>query len=351
MTDRRDEIKIKTPRLTLRTFRAADVPAIVEGIGDFEVSKWLAPVPHPYGPADAEQYLETLACQPHYWAIIREGDLIGGMAIDDSLGYWLARSAWGHGYATEAGFAVIDRWFADPAAPDLTSGHFDDNARSGGVLCKLGFEYTGRKPMFCRARDAEFPSRRMTLSRARWHEMRSLPHLTTPRCVLRPLTADDAPRLSEIGGIPEVARNTVSIPAPWPVDEARDWIAAGRWKERPGFRLGILDRKGQLIGMAGLSPADQDGIASVAYFVEKSLWGRGLVTEVMEAFIPAVFRAFPLKALDADHDTDNPASGAVLRKLGFDYLGDRLGARTRLRLEPEPVSHYRLERSRFEARL
>lgn len=350
MTDRRDEIEIRTPRLTLRTFRAADVPAIVDGIGDFEVSKWLSPVPHPYEPEDAEWYLETQACKPHHWAITRDGSLIGGMAIDGSFGYWLARPAWGYGYATEAGFAVIDRWFADPEAPDLTSGHFDDNTRSGAVLGKLGFEYTGREPMVCRARDAEFPSRRMTLSRARWHEMRSLPHLATPRCVLRPLTAEDAPRLSEIGGIPEVARNTVSIPAPWPVEEARGWIAAGSWKERPGFRLGILDRKGQLIGIAGLSPTNQDGAASVAYFVEKSLWGRGLVTEVMEAFIPAVFRAFPLMALEADHDIDNPASGAVLRKLGFAYLGDRQGVPTRVRLEPAPVSHYRLERSRFEAR-
>lgn len=73
------------------------------------------------------------------------------------------------------------------------------------------------------------------------------------------------------------------------------------------------------------------------------------MTGVLARFLPAAFRAFPLAAVKADHDIDNPASGAVLRKLGFIYTGDRTTGPKRLRLEPTPVSHYRLERSSFEA--
>ncbi len=349
MVDLRGKRRIETPRLTLRPFSAEDAPALVSGVGEFEVSRWLGPVPHPYGPQDAKWFLETMAGGAHYWAICLEGKLIGAMSIDGEFGYWLARSAWGQGFATEAGFAVIDRWFRDPAAPDLPSGHFDDNLRSGAVLGKLGFEYTQRGMLFCRARGQEFASRRMVLSRARWQARQSLPELHTPRCVLRPLAPEDAEDLARIGGVHAVARNTSSIPSPWPVEEARAWIGQGQWQGTPGFRLAICDRSGALIGMAGLTAMDDNGVAGLAYLLKQELWGRGIVTEVMSRFVPAAFRAFPLTAIEADHDTDNPASGAVLRKLGFLYTGDRITGPTRLRLEPTPVSHYRLERSSFEA--
>ena len=45
--------------------------------------------------------------------------------------------------------------------------------------------------------------------------------------------------------------------------------------------------------------------------------------------------------IEADHFDDNPASGAVLRKLGFQELGKGIG-KSQARLEPAPVTLYRL---------
>src|SRR3546814_6508816 len=60
------------------------------------------------------------------------------------LGYWVARSYWGLGYATEAGRHMLDL-ARTLGIPRLTAAHFVDNPASGAVLRKLGFRPTGRR--------------------------------------------------------------------------------------------------------------------------------------------------------------------------------------------------------------
>ena len=336
MSEMRDGNVILTHRLELRPLTAADAPALVAGCGSLEVSRWLTNVPHPYTNAAANAFIAFAGTRPDHWAIIWRERLVGMISTGSELGYWLAPDAWGKGVATEAAIAVTHRWFADPEKADLSASHFAENAASAAVLRKVGFDHTGdMRDQISVARGAAVRSRMMNLTRTGWDNRRTLPDLTTPRTTTRPLAAEDAARLSEIAGIPEVARNTSSIPAPWSEAQARRWIEQGFWAGNPGFRLAICDRSGVLIGMAGLSPQDKDGASSVAYLIEKSLWGRGIVSEVMAALIPAVFLAFPLSALTADHYKDNPASGRVLGKLGFDKFGQGMGT-SLARLEPAP---------------
>src|SRR5690606_6266556 len=71
------------------------------------------------------------------------------------MGYWIARAHWGHGYASEAGRAVIDVARA-LGHKRLTAGHYVDNPASARVLRKIGFRETGEvRPTFCRARGGE----------------------------------------------------------------------------------------------------------------------------------------------------------------------------------------------------
>src|SRR3546814_11031633 len=60
------------------------------------------------------------------------------------LGYWVARSYWGLGYATEAGRHMLDL-ARTLGIPRLTAAHFVDNPASGAVLRKLGFRPTARR--------------------------------------------------------------------------------------------------------------------------------------------------------------------------------------------------------------
>ena len=46
-------LRLETARLILREWSPDDIPDIIEGLNDLNVSKWLASVPHPYTQQDA----------------------------------------------------------------------------------------------------------------------------------------------------------------------------------------------------------------------------------------------------------------------------------------------------------
>ena len=87
---------------------------------------------------------------PHFFITLpsREGArLIGSAGLsqhgeDVELGYWIARSHWGQGFATEAARAVLQLARA-LGHRRIVAGHFVDNPASGRVLTKAGFRRTG----------------------------------------------------------------------------------------------------------------------------------------------------------------------------------------------------------------
>ncbi|OOY18863.1 hypothetical protein BMI86_19255 [Thioclava sp. DLFJ5-1] len=136
--------RIETPRLVLRPLTSKDVDAITHAANDFEVARWLAKMPYPYTRTDAEAFVA--ANRENFggvWGITRQGDFCGVIGKVGAFGYWLGRDHWGHGYATEAGRAVIAVHFDTADAKPLAAGYFEGNHRSRRVLEKLGFRITG----------------------------------------------------------------------------------------------------------------------------------------------------------------------------------------------------------------
>jgi RimJ/RimL family protein N-acetyltransferase len=150
----------RTDRLMLRPGWMEDAPLLAETLGDKSIVRNLARAPWPYGQDDAAQFLsltppETL---PNFLIFLRtagEPQLIGGCGFGQiegdglengaiELGYWIAPSHWGLGFATEAGHALIDIARRGLRLQRLYAGHFVDNPASGRVLRKLGFVPTGR---------------------------------------------------------------------------------------------------------------------------------------------------------------------------------------------------------------
>ena len=70
------------------------------------------------------------------------------------LGYWLTPDAWGRGYATEAGEAVLAMARHALGLQRLDARHFVDNPASGRVLAqaRLSADRAGRAADFARAR-------------------------------------------------------------------------------------------------------------------------------------------------------------------------------------------------------
>lgn len=153
----------------------------------------------------------------------------------------------------------------------------------------------------------------------------------TPRLLLRPGWSDDAAALAAALNEESVARNLARVPFPYSIDDAQAFLAQAVDARHP--RLLIFSRTQsapRLIGGCGVAPA-QDGI-ELGYWIARPYWGLGFATEATRALVNAV-RAVGHKRLVARHAVDNPASGRVLRKLGFRPTGDFVRAHSAARGE------------------
>lgn len=156
------------------------------------------------------------------------------------------------------------------------------------------------------------------------------PTLQTPRLTLRHFRADDAPAmLRELSDV-EVARETLNIPHPYAIERAEEFLAdiPKRFEAGKGVVWAIVDRasdagaaEGALIGAVGLNLTRAHRRAELGYWIAKSRWGQGIATEASQAVLRYGFEALGLHRIDAHHFVENPASGAVMRKLGMQYEG------------------------------
>ena len=162
---------LKTDRLLLRPSRAADADRAFEIQADWDVTRMLSQATFP---PDREEVARWFADHPREWeagqayrfTIVREGTIIGLVDIDGikagegTLGYWLERAAWGHGYAFEAAHAVMRFAAHDVGLLRLKAGHAHDNPASGRILTRLGFDRIDDVELFSRPRNANIRQHR-----------------------------------------------------------------------------------------------------------------------------------------------------------------------------------------------
>jgi len=143
---------ITTPRLLLRHWQDEDEEAMDAINADPDVTRFLNRSAPPGFVGRAMAHWDEHGFG--LWAVAARaepGVLIGfagpshpewlpELAHEVELGWRLARSAWGRGYATEAALAARDRAWADlpPAVAHLISVVHPDNERSRRVAGKLG---------------------------------------------------------------------------------------------------------------------------------------------------------------------------------------------------------------------
>ena len=170
-------VLLETERLLLRPPRAADLSHFIPLLNDFDVSKNLSRVPHPYtednGCAFIVKAAYDLAAGTDYalaTVIKANGVFIGMCGVHPArgweFGYWLGRPYWGKGYATEAGSRVVMFAFEELRAETLKAGWFHDNPASGRVLAKLGFRPAGEEERSCVSRGGPVDCHLVELDRA-----------------------------------------------------------------------------------------------------------------------------------------------------------------------------------------
>jgi len=170
--------EIRTARLVLRPPVLADAPDVASYVGDFDIARMLARVPHPYALADAQWWIGTQAtpeglAKERVFVALREGALVGACshlfgkrAGSAEIGYWVGKPHWGQGYCTEMTRTLIRDGFATLGLDAITVSHMIDNAASAAVIAKFGFRPTGRRQISCTARGCEVEVRTYAMSRA-----------------------------------------------------------------------------------------------------------------------------------------------------------------------------------------
>lgn len=303
---------LQTQRLILRPVTEGDRAAVMAGVGDLAVSRWLAVVPHPYTDADFDYFLTEIATPGDVFAVEDAQGFCGIMDTGDGiLGYWMAPAVHGRGYATEAArLALAARFAVDDSA--MESGYFADNARSANVLRKLGFVETGRDQRHCRALDKGVAHVVVGLTKDAF--IAALPvEARSERLAFRGLYPTDAAALHDVVRHWEVTR-MLGPKWPWPADPAftatRAWPYGG-----DGFVWGLL-RDGDLIGTVGVTEGE------LGYSLRPDHHRQGLMTEACETALDFAFGDMGLDRVHASVWADNAASLALLRRLGFVVTGE-----------------------------
>ncbi len=102
-----------------------------------------------------------------------------------------------------------------------------------------------------------------------------------------------------------------------------------------GLLAAVLKSDGRYIGRTGLYPfRTDDGTivlleATLAFYLARSYWGRGLATEAGRALVQYGFRELRLTRIHAGINAENLASLRVIEKLGFRLVRSGEGDRNR----------------------
>ena len=142
----------------------------------------------------------------------------------------------------------------------------------------------------------------------------------TQRLLLRPGWAEDAPALAQAIADETIVRNLSSAPWPFSLRDAEAFLAAPRDPVLPSLLIfERTDGDPLLAGACGLGRR-ASGNVELGYWIARAHWGRGFATEAGRALV-GIARALGISRLEASHFLDNPASGRVLEKLGFQPNG------------------------------
>jgi RimJ/RimL family protein N-acetyltransferase len=163
--------------------------------------------------------------------------------------------------------------------------------------------------------------------------------------LLRPGWLDDAPALAAAIGDEAILTKLALAPSPYRLADAESFLQMERQRGAPDFL--VFARTGgqpRLVGGVGLRPDGEE--LELGYWIARPHWGLGFATEAARAVVSLARHSLKQQRLVSGHFIDNPASGNVLKKLGFRPTGEIVARESRARGTPVACKLYALE---FEA--
>ncbi|MCX5650336.1 MAG: GNAT family N-acetyltransferase [Planctomycetota bacterium] len=146
--------------------------------------------------------------------------------------------------------------------------------------------------------------------------------LLTARLVLRPSAPGDEAALAAGLGDRAVQRWLETVPHPYTLDHARDWVARSARERDAGFMQDFaitLADGGAVIGGIAFTPSRREPAAELGYWLARPHWGKGYGGEALARVVRhATEECMPrFTRLSARVAPDNTASRRMLARLGF----------------------------------
>ena len=175
--------------------------------------------------------------------------------------------------------------------------------------------------------------------------------LKTQHLLLRKLRREDARDYFErLAGCEAVTRYMLFDPHKDISESEASMEKTLRRYEEGAYRWGItltgVHRIIGVIDLLRLDPVTECG--SFAYMLAEEFWGKGYGTEALKAVLDFAFGDLKLKAVEADHMVENPASGAVMRKAGMNYVRTERAKYEKHGI-PRDAEVYRIEAENWKA--
>ena len=149
--------------------------------------------------------------------------------------------------------------------------------------------------------------------------------IETSQLILRPFVMEDAEAMyRNWASDPEVTK-FLSWPTYKSVDTAYEIldIWTKQYSDNTFYQWAIeLKEIGEVIGSISVVNFDERvDMVEIGFCIGKPWWGQGIMTEAFQAVIDFLFGEVNVQRIEAGHDPNNPASGAVQCKCGLKYEG------------------------------
>ena len=143
--------------------------------------------------------------------------------------------------------------------------------------------------------------------------------LETRRLLLRSLREGDAQAMAQALNNFNVSRNLARVKFPYGLEDAQAFVTLQRGFDLRSVVCAIAFRcaPDELIGVIAYEHAN-DGHFEFGYWLRECCWRMGLMSEAAKAVITHAFSQEGIETLHSAYHLDNPNSGRILRKLGFE---------------------------------
>lgn len=156
-------------------------------------------------------------------------------------------------------------------------------------------------------------------------EHKGTKQLQTPRLLLRRAIMEDVqPMFDNWASDPEVTTYLTWPPHSSPAVTEQvisSWIDGYEKPDHYQWMIVLKELDAPIGSISVTDLNDEIQKAEIGYCIGRSWWGKGIMSEALQAVMDYLFDEVGMNRLEARHDPRNPASGAVMKKCGMKYEG------------------------------